>query len=208
MMGVVARSLVVLAALGAALGAWAGLAAACTCADRDERDRIESGEQAIIGRVLSERQPDPDRYDFSYRVRVERSIGVRLSGEIELGVDAAVCGTPRVGAREGFFIRRRASGWVTDGCSIVEGSATERALCPYRRPFGSGRLALLAGGHFGDARVMALDLRGRVIGYGRGRGETRDISVCPGALRAAELVVDGRSLEVAACASGAPTRRP
>ena len=118
MMGVVARSLVVLAALGAALGAWAGLAAACTCADRDERDRIESGEQAIIGRVLSERQPDPDRYDFSYRVRVERSIGVRLSGEIELGVDAAVCGTPRVGARQGFFIRRRASGWVTDGCSL------------------------------------------------------------------------------------------
>ena len=196
-MCVMGRRLAVLVVLGAALGVWADLAAACSCADRDERDRLERGERAIIGRVLSERQLDSDGYDFSYRVRVERSIGVRLSGEIELGVEFEQCGTPRVGARQGFFIRRRASGWVTDGCSIVEGSAMERALRPYRRPLGSGRLALLAGGHFGDSRVMALDSRGRVLGYGPGRGETRDISVCPGALRAAELVVAGRSLRVA-----------
>jgi hypothetical protein len=197
MMCVMARGLAVVAVLGAALGVWAELAAACTCADRDERDRLESGEKAIIGRVLSERQLDPDLYDFSYRVRVERSFGVRLSGEIELGVAFEQCGTLRVGARQGIFIRRRASGWVTDGCSIVAGSAMERALRPYRRPLGRGRLALLAGGHFGDSRVMALDARGRVIGYGQGRGEARDLSVCPGALRAAELFVDGRSLEVA-----------
>jgi hypothetical protein len=197
MMCVMARGLAVVAVLGAALGVWADVAAACTCADRDERDRLESGEKAIIGRVLSERQLDPDRYDFSYRVRVERAIGVRLSGMIELGVDFELCGTPRVGARQGIFIRRRASGWVTDGCSIVEGPAMARALRPYRRPLGSGRVALLAGGHFGDSRVMALDARGRIIGYGQGRGEARDISVCPGALRAAELVVDGRSVKVA-----------
>ena len=195
-MCVMGRGLAVLVTLGAALGVWADLAAACSCADRDERDRLERGEKAIIGRVLSERQLDPEGYEFSYRVRVERSIGVRLSGEIELGLDYE-CGTPRVGARQGFFIRRRPSGWATDGCSIVEGPAMERALRPYRRPLGSGRLALVAGGHFGDSRVMALDARGRVLGYGPGRGETRDISVCPGALRAAELVVRGRSLRVA-----------
>jgi hypothetical protein len=197
MMCVMVRGLAVLSVLGAALGVWADLAAACSCADRDERDRLERGEKAIIGRVLSERQLDPEEYDFSYRVKVERSIGVRLSGEIELGVEFEQCGSPRVGARQGIFIRRRASGWVTDGCSIVEGSAMERALRPYRRPLGSGRLALLAAGHFGDSRVMALDARGRVLGYGPGRGETVRISVCPGARRAAELVVAGRSLRVA-----------
>src|SRR5215212_3868687 len=114
MICVMARVLRVVAVLGAAIGVSADVAAACTCADRDERDRLESGEQAIVGRVLSERQLDPDRYDFSYRVRVERSIGVRLSGEIQLGVDFEQCGNPRVGARQGFFIGRRASGWMTD----------------------------------------------------------------------------------------------
>jgi hypothetical protein len=197
MMWVMQRVLAVVAVVGAAVAVWADVAAACSCADRDERDRIENGERAIVARVISERALDEEGYRHSYRVRIERSIGVRLAGEIELGVRFEQCGTPVVGAREGIFIRRRPSGWVTDGCSIVTASALERALRPYRRPLGSGRVALLAGGHFGDSRVMALDARGHVLGYGPGRGETRRISVCPGALRAAELVVDGRSLKVA-----------
>ena len=93
-----------------------------------------------------------------------------------------------MGRREGIFIRRRACGWRSYGCDIVRGAALARALRPYRLPIGSGRVALLAGGSFGDARVMALDTRGRVLGYGFGEGETRAISICPGATRSAELV--------------------
>ena len=44
---------------------------------------------------------------------------------------------------------------------------------------------------------MALDARGRVLGYGFGEGETRAISVCPGATRSAELVLRRRGLSVA-----------
>jgi hypothetical protein len=192
------RGLAVIAVVGVALLVWADLAAACSCADRDERDRLESGEEAIIGRVLAERAIDEDRQEFSYRVRVERSVGVRLSGEIELRLlDFGACGAPLPGRREGIFIRRRPGGWRSDGCSIVTASALERALQPYRRPAGSGRAALLAAGSFGDARLMALDTRGRVLGYGFGEGETRAVSVCPGALRSAELVVRRHAVKIA-----------
>ena len=44
---------------------------------------------------------------------------------------------------------------------------------------------------------MALDLRGRVVGYGFGRGETRGISVCPGARRVAEFATAGRVVKLA-----------
>jgi hypothetical protein len=187
---VMIRGVALVAVVGAALTVWVDLAAACSCADVDERDRLESGEKAVIGRVVAERAMDGDLYRrFAYRVRVERSVGVRLSGEIELTlVDFGACGNPIVGRREGIFIRRRSGGWRSDGCSIVKGSALEQALRPYRRPLGSGRAALLAAGSFGNARIMALDARGRVLGYGFGEGETRAISVCPGAARFAELV--------------------
>lgn len=181
-----------------ALAVWADLAVACSCADVDERDRLESGEKAIIGRVVAERAIDADRQEFAYRVRVERSVGVRLSGEIELRlVDFGACGTPVVGRREGIFIRRRSGSWSSDGCSIVKGSAMERALRSYRRPTGAGHAALLAAGSFGNARLMALDTRGRVLGYGFGEGETWAVSVCPGAGRSTELVVGPRAVSVA-----------
>jgi hypothetical protein len=54
-------------------------------------------------------------------------------------------------------------------------------------------VALLAGGSFGDARLLALDGGGRILGYGFGEGAVRRISVCPGSQAAAELVDRGRS---------------
>jgi hypothetical protein len=195
---VVTRGLAVVAVMGVALVVSVDLAAACSCADVDERDRLEAGEKAIIVRVLEERALDDQGQRFAYRVRIERSVGVRLSGEIELRLlDFGACGEPVVGRRQGIFIRRRAGGWASYGCSIVPGSALARALRPYRRPVGSGRVALLAGGSFGDARVMALDARGRLLGYGFGQGETRAISVCPGAGRSVELVATPRAISVA-----------
>jgi hypothetical protein len=197
MFRVMTRGLAVVAVVGLALAVGVDLAAACSCADVDERDRLEAGEKAIIGRVLEERALDDRDQRFAYRVQVERRVGVQLSGEIEIRVDFTQCGTPVVGRRQGIFIERRGGWWRTNGCSIVDAPALGRALRPYRRPVGSGRVALLAGGSFGDARVMALDARGRLLGYGFGQGETRAISVCPGALRSAELVMGRRAVSVA-----------
>jgi hypothetical protein len=192
------RGLAVVVVVGVACAVSADVAAACSCADRDERDRLEEGEKAIIARVLEERAIDAERQEFAYRVRVERSVGVQLSGEIELRLeDNGACGSPTVGRREGIFIRRREGGWQSDGCSIARGTDLERALRPYRRPVGFGRAALLAAGSFGNARLMALDARGRLLGYGFGEGETRGVSVCPGATRSAEFVVGRREVSVA-----------
>ena len=182
----------------AAAAVWAEPAGACTCADRDERDRLEDGEKALIGRVLDQRRLDGRRGDrFAYRVRVERSLGVRLRGEVEVVLAYPDCGSLRVGSREAMFVRRGGRAWRTAGCSIVDPSELERAAEPYQRPRGSGRAVLLAGGRFGTARVMALDARGRVVGYGSGRGETRRLSVCPGSRLAAELFIDRRTVGVA-----------
>jgi hypothetical protein len=197
MYGLMIRVLTAVVVVGVALAVWADLAAACSCADQDERDRLEQGHRAVIGRVLEERALDDRRQRFAYRVRVERSVGVPLPREIEVFVDFTQCGTLQVGRRQGIFITRRGDAWRTNGCSIVSAAALERALRPYRRPTGSGRLALLAAGSFGNARLMALDTRGRVLGYGFGEGETRSISVCPGAARSAEVVMGRRSVRVA-----------
>jgi hypothetical protein len=181
----------------------AEVAAGCTCADRDERDRIQDGEIALLGRVLAR---DPPGLDLSrplryrYRVRVVRSANARLRGEIELTVPEDGCGPGpwEVGERAAAFIRRRPGGGaVTSGCSIVEPGELERAFRPYPVARGNGRLALLAAGRFGSARIMALDLRGRILGYGFGGGEVRQVSVCPGSLLATELVARGRELGVA-----------
>jgi hypothetical protein len=194
----VAVALVGLAALVAA-----DVAAGCTCADRDERDRMQDGEIAVLGRVLERNTPElePSRpVRYRYRVRVARSANARLRGEIEIAVPDDGCG-PRpweAGERAAAFIRRRPGGWaVPSGCSIVDPRELERAFRPYPLPRGNGRVALLAAGRFGSARVMALDLRGRILGYGFGGGEVRQLSVCPGSRLATELVARGRELGVA-----------
>jgi hypothetical protein len=180
----------------------ADLAAACSCADRDERDRLESGEVGVLGRVLEreQREREPNVVEsYVYRLRVARAVGARVGSEVTLVAPEDGCGPAplEVGRRLAAFVRRGRGRWTTQGCSIVDPSEFERALTPYPRARGRGRLALLAAGSFGDARVLALDRRGRILGYGPGQGEVREISVCPGERRAAELVLRGRRLSVA-----------
>jgi hypothetical protein len=191
----------VLAGLAALAGA--DLAAGCSCADRDERDRLQDGEMALLGRVLERDPPqlDPSRsLRYRYRVRVIRSANARLRGTVELVVPDDGCGPGlwEAGERAAAFVLRRGGAWtVASGCSIVDPDELGRAFRPYPRPLGRGRVALLAAGRFGTARVMALDLRGRILGYGFGSGEVRKLSVCPGSVLATELVARGRELGVA-----------
>jgi hypothetical protein len=80
-----------LAGLAALVGA--DVAAGCSCADRDERDRLQDGEIAVLGRVVDRNPAELDplaRCATRYRIRVVRSANARLRGEIELRVpDAA-----------------------------------------------------------------------------------------------------------------------
>jgi hypothetical protein len=196
-------------AIAAAVLTWADLAAACSCSDRDERDRLEDGEIGVLGRVIERRERysakrrnldgSPLISAYDYRVRVQRGVGSRFGSRVTVRVPEDGCqpGTFEVGDRFAAFVRKRSYGWLTHGCSVVDATSFERALRPYPRGRGHGRLALLVGGNFGNARLMALDGRGRILGYGFGEGELQRISLCPGAQLAAELVVRRNRVSVA-----------
>jgi hypothetical protein len=185
-----------LLAVAAPAAAGTGEASACSCADGDPRDRIEQGTPAVIGRVVSHTPADPIpqvRYS-RYVLRVERALNVRLGREVVILDDEfSSCSFDwKVGRRVGAFLYRTRGRWSTSLCSLSTARELERATRPYPRPVGRGRVALLAGGSFGEARLMALDPRGRILGYGFGEGAVRRISVCPGGRVAAELLDRGR----------------
>ena len=188
--------LLVLITLAAVSAAGAEEASACSCADIDPRDRIEEGAPALIGRVVSVTPADPmpqGRYS-RYVLRVERALNVRLGREVVvLDDEFSSCSFDwRAGQRVGAFLYRTRGRWTTGLCSLSTADELERATRPYPRPVGRGRVALLAGGNYGDARLMVFDPRGRILGYGFGEGAVRRISVCPGGRVAAELFDRGR----------------
>ena len=89
------------------------------------------------------------------------------------------------------FLSRRDGAWNTSLCALTDPAELVAATAPYPRARGRGRVALLSGGSFASARLMALDQRGRVLAYGFGRGDVERISVCPGSRYAVELVRQG-----------------
>ena len=168
--------------LVAATAAGVDQAGACSCAGLDPRDRLAEGEPAVVGEVVSRRAVEGRPFDsvYEYTVRVEADFNSALGPEVVItsGTSSGACGfTWEVGQRVGAFLYREAGAWSTNLCSLVEPAELERALDPYPRPRGHGRVALLAGGSFANARLMALDRAGRVLGYGFGGGDVTDISV-------------------------------
>jgi hypothetical protein len=198
-MHVIARPFfIALIALAVAAAVGTPGAGACSCANLDPRDQLEKGRPALVGRVVSKTGLEDSR--TRYVVRVERALNVRLGREVAVvgWDDEGGCGFSwRVGQRVAAFLYRDRGAWTANLCTLARPAEIERALKPYPRPRGQGRLALLAGGSFGEARLMALDERGRVLGYGFGQGGVRAISVCPGSGAAAELVQRGRTTLVA-----------
>ena len=111
---------------------------------------------------------------------------------IRTGSNQGSCGfTLEVGDRVAAFLSRRDGAWNTSLCALTSPAELVAATVPYPRARGQGRVALLSGGSFASARLMALDQRGRVLAYGFGRGDVERISVCPGSRYAVELVRQG-----------------
>jgi hypothetical protein len=177
-------------------------ASACSCALGDPRKMLADSDAAFVGRLVA--QPSgpvsSSAQQVPYVFEVDREVKGRLPERIEVyaAASGASCGieTP-VGEPVGLFLRREGGRWVSGLCLQVAPAELLAAARPLPAPNGQGPLALLAGGSFGGVRTIALDRRGRTLGYGRGRGETVMMDVCPGGTRAVEIARDWPTLLLA-----------
>jgi len=161
------------------------------------RDRLASDDvdAAFVGTLLGVGAPfvlpGTEANTAEYRFAVERWVkGGDGTAEVTiLGPFATSVDFPfRQGERAGVFVNVEDGRPHSSGCSIADPDVLLAAAAPLPDPDGVGPAAILVGGGFGDYRLVALDTRGRLLGYGRGAGTIERIAVCPGAKRIVELV--------------------
>ena len=176
------RAFVLLAALAAAL-VLAGEALACSCLVGDPRDMLERSAGAFSG-TLVERVVEGEEalHTFSVDHAVKGSLGSTV--QVKSHRDGATCGLEiALGQRVGLFLDREGETWTSTLCQQIDPDELLAAAAPLPAPTGSGPVAVLVGGSFGDVRTVALDDRGRVLAYGAGDGDVLALSVCPGSER-------------------------
>ena len=183
-----------LALLAAVLAARVEPASACSCALGDPRSALARADAAFVGVLVERREPPVLRSSadtVTLVFRVEESVKGRLGErvEVETAASGASCGIEAgVGDRIGLFLERAGGRWRSNLCAQVAPRTLREAARPLPRADGTGPAALLVGGRFGPARMIALDPRGRTLAYGRGAGETLLLAACPGGQRAVEIV--------------------
>jgi hypothetical protein len=186
----VPRLAVLIGSVAVVLGLGLESAQACTCPRLDVRETLSRADAAFIG-ILTGRRPAPPSPPFSSEVftfRVDDVVKGTLRGSVEVWSPGTSCGLEiGVGERIGIFLSRDGNRWTSLRCWQVSPAALREGE---RRPTPDGRgpVRFLVGGSFGDARLLALDARGRTLGYGSGGGATKLLSVCPRGGRAVEIV--------------------
>ena len=170
---------------------------ACSCALPDARAALAQADGAFVGRLESRRDTSRQAVlTFSVERALKGSIGSRI--EVRTAADGAACGIEvPVGTRVGLVLDRRHGAWHGHLCWQFDPPELLTAARPLPPPTGSGPVALVIGGEFGDVRLLALDSRGRTLAYGRGGGRSGLVSVCPGAGLLAELAYTGRQTVLA-----------
>jgi hypothetical protein len=194
----VSRLTVLIGSIVSALCLGIESAQACTCMTLDVRATLSSAEGAFIG-TLVKRRPGPQPPPVGpvqpigpaiFTFRVEEAVKGRFGKSVEVwsASSSASCALEiRVGQRIGLFLWRQEERWTSLRCWQVSPAALRDAARPLPRPDGRGPVRFLVGGGFGGARLIALDARGRTLGYGSGGGPTRLLSVCPRGALAVEV---------------------
>lgn len=186
----------------AALAA-AELAGACSCAESplgpQTRERLQQADAAFVGTVVQRMQQEPEPgqaiasdVPVQLRFRVERDVKGGLGSEVivHTSSNGGTCGlSADVGDRLALFLRREGDHYTSGLCSVT----TERRLVEAARKLpkarGDGLVRFIVAGGFGASGVIALDRRGRPLGYGRDIGRTVALDVCPGGRRSIETTV-------------------
>jgi hypothetical protein len=173
-------------------------AKACSCAWGDAREQLANAQAAFIGKMVTVREattPEPGApissgREVIYTFEVEEDFKVDLGDHVEIhsAADGASCGLEvSPGQSEGFFLREHKGVWWSSLCQQVPPDELRAAAAPLPAPDGVNPVRFLAGGAFGDGRLVALDKRGRTLAYGYGHRATGLVAVCPGSERSVEI---------------------
>ena len=175
-------------------------ARACSCALGDPRDAFARSEGAFVGTFIESRPaeaPDPDggwstdESIYSFRLDEEYKGELGEPGdivEVRSASSGASCGLEvQPGRAYGLFLEARNGEWSSSLCSQVSPRTMREAASPLPAPTSDGPVRMIVGGSFGEAQTMALDARGRTVGYGFGGTDVSLVDVCPGGDRALEI---------------------
>ena len=167
-----------------------GRAHACSCAVGDPRDALHVSDGAFVGTLVSRENIDGGKAIYTFSVETSVKGGLVGSVDVESSSSGASCGFEvPVGRRIGILLDQQPDGdWTGGLCTQIDPDVLIAAAEPLPAPNGEGPIRLIVGGNFGEARVMALDERGRTLGYGYGDGAVLGLSMCPGMARFVEAV--------------------
>jgi hypothetical protein len=184
---------------------------ACSCArEGDPRERLAAADGAFIGKLVGHRETGPLGsiistgrdviYIFEVAEAFKGDIGRRV--EVHSAASGASCGFEvAAGQPIGVLLDSGNGRWRSGLCGQVEPGELRTAAAPLPAPDGQPPAALVVGGGFGEARLLALDRRARTLAYGYGAGDTTQLSICPAGNRILELVRDHPKLPGWPCGS-------
>jgi hypothetical protein len=173
---------------------------ACSCiANTDPRDRLAAAEGAFIGELVGRRETgllgsiiSSGRdvvYTFEVAEVFKGDLGQRV--DVHSAAGGGSCGFEVApGEAVGVLLYRHQGTWQSGLCGQIEPDKLRAAAAPLPAPDGQAPAALVVGGSFGEARLLALDRHDRTLAYGYGAGRTTQLSVCPGGDRMLEVVDD------------------
>jgi hypothetical protein len=192
---VIVRGGVLLALLAALLGSPMRIAMACSCAIPEPRDALAEADAAFVGELIAAPGGTNSSGEVTWTFSVEEALkgGLGSTVDVKSPASGVSCGFEvAVGERVGVVLYEERGEWHGGLCSQIDPDELLAAAGPLPAPDGIGPVTFLVGGSFGEKRLLALDERGRTLGYGGGRGETLAIGVCAGARLAVESVLDGK----------------
>jgi hypothetical protein len=173
---------------------------ACSCAlPGDPRDRLAAADGAFIGKLVGRRETGPlgsiisSGREVIYTFEVAEVFKGDISQRVEVHSAASgeSCGFEvAAGEAIGVLLDRSRGDWRSGLCGQIEPGKLRAAAAPLPAPTGQSPAALVVGGSFGEARLLALDRHARTLAYGYGLGLTTELSICPGGNRLLEVVGD------------------
>ena len=171
-------------------------ARACSCAYGDPREQLAASDAAFIGEFVSSRPGETpsgssdDDTIYTFDVSEEFKVDLPDPLDVHSAASGISCGLEvSPGETYAFFLRLDENdNWISSLCQQVDPDELREAAEPLPEPDGKNPVRFLAGGGFGEGRMVALDKRGRTLAYGYGKQNAGWFDACPGGRRSVEAI--------------------